>query len=353
MITKYNNKRKYFFILFFLFALLIAGGIFIFRHGIFAAPETWIQSTWSGGATSNTATHPSNATNWTEYSSKDSSLTINGSGDAQLLKADNISETTDADFNSYFSKDSTITVTGDAMKLLKANGDSCTSSSECQSNNCSSNLCAAPFVCGNSVSKDSITYGTVTGEDGRCWLDRNLGATQVATSQTDTSAYGWYFEWGRPVDGHQIKNSSSTTTKSTSNVPGHGNYIYSTTNPWEWRAAHYTPDPWNGVNGINNPCPSGFRLPTDAELTTLSNAAGLTNAATAYSNTVLKIPSSGYRAYNQANAYGQLGTVAYLWNFQASYVYNYCGNAYWSGSNKQMNNNDECTRGNAVRCIRD
>ncbi len=31
-------------------------------------------------------------------------------------------------------------------------------------------------------------------------------------------------------------------------------------------AAHKMTNLWQGVNGINNPCPSGYRIPTEAEL---------------------------------------------------------------------------------------
>lgn len=41
---------------------------------------------------------------------------------------------------------------------------------------------------------------------GKCWKDRNLGASQVVTSATDVLAYGDYFQWGRPRDGHQHYN---------------------------------------------------------------------------------------------------------------------------------------------------
>ena len=57
---------------------------------------------------------------------------------------------------------------------------------------------------------DGLTYGTVTGEDGRIWLDRNLGATQVATAYNDTASYGHLYQWGRYADGHQIRTSSVT-----------------------------------------------------------------------------------------------------------------------------------------------
>ncbi|MCD4736862.1 MAG: hypothetical protein K8R53_12530, partial [Bacteroidales bacterium] len=41
-------------------------------------------------------------------------------------------------------------------------------------------------------------YGTVVNDvTGKVWLDRNLGASQVATSSTDTNAYGDLYQWGR------------------------------------------------------------------------------------------------------------------------------------------------------------
>jgi len=40
-------------------------------------------------------------------------------------------------------------------------------------------------------------YQEVTSLTGRIWLDRNLGASRVATSPTDTAAYGDMYQWGR------------------------------------------------------------------------------------------------------------------------------------------------------------
>ena len=51
---------------------------------------------------------------------------------------------------------------------------------------------------GNAISFKGLTYKLVTSPDtGRVWLDRNLGATQVATSPSDSAAYGDYYEFGR------------------------------------------------------------------------------------------------------------------------------------------------------------
>jgi hypothetical protein len=112
-------------------------------------------------------------------------------------------------------------------------------------------------------------YGTVTTRTGRTWIDRNLGASRVALSSTDTQAYGDYFEWGRPADGHEKQivygtASNFTNVRSTTSVPGNSKYIFPSDGSYDWLV---TPDNtlWTGVNAPNNPCPTGFRIPTDAE----------------------------------------------------------------------------------------
>ena len=112
-------------------------------------------------------------------------------------------------------------------------------------------------------------YGTVTTRTGRIWIDRNLGASRVALSSTDTQAYGDYFEWGRPADGHEKQivygtASNFTNVRSTTSVPGNSKYIFPSDGSYDWLV---TPDNtlWTGVNAPNNPCPAGFRIPTEAE----------------------------------------------------------------------------------------
>src|SRR5688572_22406021 len=59
----------------------------------------------------------------------------------------------------------------------------------------------------------TVTYGVITSSvTGRKWMDRNLGASQVATAYNDYLAYGHLFQWGRPADGHQLVNYTNRTT---------------------------------------------------------------------------------------------------------------------------------------------
>jgi hypothetical protein len=147
----------------------------------------------------------------------------------------------------------------------------------------------------------SVTYGTLASPTtGACFLDRNLGASAVATAYNDYQGYGDLFQWGRPADGHQLITrtgsttstavNGTTTTLSTTDVPGHALFIIGsvTPNP-DWRNPQNA-NLWQGASGINNPCPGGWRLPTQSEWVAET---GITNTTTAYSQ--LKLTIAGYR----------------------------------------------------------
>jgi len=169
---------------------------------------------------------------------------------------------------------------------------------------------AADFSCGKSKVKDAsgITYGTVLAEDGKCWLDRNLGATEVATSPTDEASYGWYFQWGRGVDGHQIPTSDTTKTFSNTDNPGHAKFIVGLR---DWRNSQ-NDNLWQGVSGKNNPCPVGFRLPTSDEWASFVLAAKIEDPATAFSSS-LKLTLAGARSEFDGTFFDQ-GDGGYVWS---------------------------------------
>jgi uncharacterized protein (TIGR02145 family) len=99
---------------------------------------------------------------------------------------------------------------------------------------------------------------------GRVWMDRNLGASRVATSINDKEAYGDLFQWGRAADGYEKCNSLTTALRSSGDTPGHDRFIISNGSAPNWRTSQSI-NLWQGVDGINNPCPAGFRIPTQSE----------------------------------------------------------------------------------------
>ena len=115
------------------------------------------------------------------------------------------------------------------------------------------------WSCGDSVTftykGSSVTYGTVESQ-GKCWLDRNLGASRVATAYNDSQAYGDLFQWGRLDDGHQDRTSATTTATSSTDDPGHSNFIYGMGDPYDWRDPQ-NDNLWQGNGAINDPCPPG------------------------------------------------------------------------------------------------
>jgi hypothetical protein len=95
----------------------------------------------------------------------------------------------------------------------------------------------------------------------KLWLDRNLGALQVAKSKNDSLASGDLFQWGRLADGHQIKYSSTLEVLSQSQVPNHGKYITKPLNASDWQVTS-NDALWNQPANTNCPCPDGWRVPT-------------------------------------------------------------------------------------------
>jgi len=206
---------------------------------------------------------------------------------------------------------------------------------------------ALPKQCGDPTytvtGPDGLTYGTVVGADTKCWLDRNLGATRVATSSTDTLAYGHLYQWGRGVDGHQITTSGVTTVLSFTDSPGHANFIYGMATPYDWRSPQNT-NLWQGVSGINNPCPTGFRLPTQPEWASLVTAAGITNSATAYGSS-LKLTVAGYRTFSTAVLYNR-GSAGYCWSSSPGEIFSF------SASTVSLTTLSNRASGRSVRCVK-
>jgi len=201
-----------------------------------------------------------------------------------------------------------------------------------------------------------LTYGTVSTATGRVWLDRNLGATRVATSSTDAAAYGDYYQWGRPADGHQTKyltNNNSTgftNTRSATAVPSTDLWIEPTDGSNDWLS---TPDNalWTGANPATNPCPAGFRIPTESEWNAEKATWSSNNAAGGFASPLkLTRPGmltgfgSGGATYIAKDNFGQYQTQTAYDNGGVRYFGIEPGNA-WFDSNYYKSD------GMSVRCI--
>lgn len=151
----------------------------------------------------------------------------------------------------------------------------------------------------------------VTSASGKVWMDRNLGANRAATNSTDTLAAGDLYQWGRRADGHQCRSSGTTLISSSIDQPFHNDFILSQTSPSDWRIPQ-NPNLWQGVNGTNNPCPTGFRLPTGQEWYNETNFWSTNNAAGAFNNP-LKLVLNGRRGGHTGNIH-LTGSEGYYWS---------------------------------------
>lgn len=191
---------------------------------------------------------------------------------------------------------------------------------------------------------------------GRIWMDRNLGASRVALSSTDEEAYGDLYQWGRPTDGHEKRTSGTTMELSSTDVPGHGDFILinkpdpdAPPGPYGyWQEQPGNNELWQGVNGVNNPCPSGFRLPTrdefQAELDTWSSK----DTAGAFASP-LKLPAAGFRFYANGNIYPDV--VLWYWISTTHAERNSYYLRFVPGEVAYLSNTSRRGQGGSIRCI--
>jgi len=219
----------------------------------------------------------------------------------------------------------------------------------------SETLFESDFLCGDSVtftySGAQVTYGTVESGNGRCWLDRNLGASLVATSSTDQQAYGDLFQWGRGDDGHQSRNSRLTRNSSGTDQPGHGDFYVTFRSPFDWREPQ-NDNLWQGVNGINNPCPDGFRLPTGLEWDDERLSWNSLNANNAF-DSPLKLPLPGWREYEDDFEAGDIFEIGLRGDYWSSTVGDTGAITFSIGNDFASFHRLNRAFGHSVRCIKD
>ena len=188
---------------------------------------------------------------------------------------------------------------------------------------------------------------SVTSATGRIWMDRNLGASQVAASSTDAASYGDLYQWGRGTDGHQIRTSAITTTLSSTDQPGHGDFIATSSTPGDWRSPQ-NDNLWQSVSGVNNPCPSGYRLPTLTEWDS-ERLSWTANSSVGAYGSPLKLPLTGHRSWYDGSFFS-VGSVGYYWS--SSVTGNNSNSLIFHSGSASMNTSSR-RNGFSVRCIKD
>jgi uncharacterized protein (TIGR02145 family) len=210
-------------------------------------------------------------------------------------------------------------------------------------------------------------YLPVLGADGKTWLNNNLGADYAnttkgafnpaaqASSSTDANAFGSLFQWGRYADGHELINRSSSSagtavnaaTSGTSSSTTPGNSFLSGSSNWYTGSS---PDNlWQGVSGTNNPCPIGYRVPTNTELNNQLLTWDTKSVPGAF-RSPLKLPTTGFRRNSDGSLFAEF-THGYYWSStvnstSARYLYTTSLSAI-------MINNGARAAGYSVRCLKD
>ncbi len=197
----------------------------------------------------------------------------------------------------------------------------------------------------------SITFTagvpTVTSA-GQVWMDRNLGALRVATKIADPDAYGSLYQWGRKGDGHEYRTSPVTTSRS--DYPENDYFISLSDYPYDWRI---TPDDtlWASESSFNNPCPAGFRLPTEAEWQTEVDSWGTHRDAAGAFASPLRLVAAGWRGCYDGTA--PVVKVSIYGKYWSSGVSSSQGRILLFTNNEAGTTSAVRALGCSVRCIKD
>ena len=147
----------------------------------------------------------------------------------------------------------------------------------------------------------NITVKDASGQNvEQTWLDRNLGAKNIASASNDYTAFGSLFQWSRKADGHEKTKWTSPTAGAFVNAlaplntptdnrreSGQEGFMPTNKEPHDWARddtsnrdglwggrfedKEYAAQP-DAETQDNNPCPPGYRVPTVNEFIEMAKA---------------------------------------------------------------------------------
>ncbi|MEI7724805.1 MAG: hypothetical protein WCK09_06845 [Bacteroidota bacterium] len=142
----------------------------------------------------------------------------------------------------------------------------------------------------------TVTYGTVTnipGEPSKCWINRNLGATQRPNSVDDNSeaSAGWYWQFNR-TQGYKHSGTALTPAWNTANINQNS----------DWESVN---DPCSLLLGV------AWRIPAQSEWYNVISAGGWTNWNGPWSSG-LQMHAAGDLVYSTGSLENR-GSAGFYW----------------------------------------
>ena len=205
---------------------------------------------------------------------------------------------------------------------------------------------ACPYACGTVLSINHVTssgvapvnkattYETVTnipGEISKCWITKNLGATQQATAMSDDTeaSAGWYWQFNRK-QGYKFDEATTPTWT-----------ITLISELMDWQTS-------------NDPCRlelgAPWRIPTKAEWVNVDNAGAWTNWNGPWGSS-LKLHAAGY-LFNDNGYLNGRGTFGYYWSSTQGGASS-GWDLFFSSTNSTVYSNGHKAYGFPLRCLRE